>query len=55
MTTAGFGERLSRIGSHSSLTFSVHPHMLRHGCGYKLVNNGHDTRSIQRYLGHKNI
>ena len=55
MTTAGFRKLLSRIGSHSSLTFPVHPHMLRHGCGYKLVNDGHDTRSIQHYLGHKNI
>lgn len=33
----------------------VDPHMLRHGYGYKLVNDGHDTRSIQHYLGHKNI
>jgi type 1 fimbriae regulatory protein FimE len=55
MSAAGFRKLLSRIGSHSSLTFSVHSHMLRHGCGYKLVNEGHDTRSIQHYLGHKNI
>lgn len=33
----------------------VHPHMLRHACGYKLANDGHDTRAIQHYLGHKNI
>jgi site-specific recombinase XerD len=33
----------------------VHPHMLRHACGYKLANDGHDTRSIQHYLGHKTI
>ena len=35
--------------------FTVHPHMLRHACGYKLANDGHDTRSLQAYLGHKNI
>jgi len=29
--------------------------MLRHSCGYKLANDGHDTRSLQAYLGHKNI
>jgi type 1 fimbriae regulatory protein FimB/type 1 fimbriae regulatory protein FimE len=29
--------------------------MLRHGCGYALANAGHDTRSQQAYLGHKNI
>jgi integrase len=36
--------------------FQVHPHMLRCGCGYKLANQGVvDTRSLQHYLGHKNI
>jgi type 1 fimbriae regulatory protein FimE len=29
--------------------------MLRHACGYKLANDGHDTRAIQAYLGHRNI
>jgi site-specific recombinase XerD len=29
--------------------------MLRHVCGYKLANDGHDTRASQHYLGHKNI
>jgi site-specific recombinase XerD len=24
-------------------------------CGYKLANDGHDTRALQHYLGHKNI
>lgn len=33
----------------------VHPHMLRHACGYVLANGGHDTRMIQDYLGHANI
>jgi len=35
--------------------FPVHPHMLRHSAGYKLANDGRDTRAIQHYLGHKNI
>jgi hypothetical protein len=26
-----------------------------HACGYKLANDGHDTRSLQDYLGHRNI
>ena len=30
----------------------IHPHMLRHACGFKLAN---DTRTIQAYLGHKSI
>jgi site-specific recombinase XerD len=33
----------------------IHPHMLRHACGYSLANRGADTRLIQDYLGHKNI
>jgi len=55
MTAAGFRKMLSRAGEESTLGFPAHPHMLRHGCGYKLANDGHDTRAIQHYLGHKNI
>ena len=29
--------------------------MLRHARGFKLANDGHDTRALQHYLGHKNI
>ena len=28
----------------------IHPHMLRHGCGFKLANQGIDTRSIRTPL-----
>jgi type 1 fimbriae regulatory protein FimB len=31
----------------------VHPHMLRHSCGYALANRGYDLRLIQDYLGHR--
>ena len=55
MTAAGFRKLLARIGQVAGFDFLVHPHMLRHACGYKLANDGHDTRSIQHYLGHKNI
>jgi site-specific recombinase XerD len=34
---------------------AIHPHMLRHSCGYDLANRGIDTRCIQGYLGHQNI
>ncbi len=33
----------------------VHPHQLRHACGYFLANEGRDTRSIQDHLGHRSI
>jgi type 1 fimbriae regulatory protein FimB/type 1 fimbriae regulatory protein FimE len=52
---AGFARMLGRAGVAAKFAFVVHPHMLRHGCGYKLANDGHDTRSLQAYLGHKNI
>lgn len=55
LTAAGFRKLLARTGEEAALGFPVHPHMLRHGCGFKLANDGHDTRSIQHYLGHKNI
>jgi type 1 fimbriae regulatory protein FimB/type 1 fimbriae regulatory protein FimE len=38
-----------------SRSLRVHPHMLRHACGFYLASRGHDTRAIQVYLGHKNI
>ena len=37
------------------LAMAVHPHMLRHACGYALADQGADTRLIQDYLGHRNI
>ena len=55
ITPAGFRKLLARIGDAAKLPFPVHPHMLRHACGYKLANDGQDTRALQHYLGHKNI
>lgn len=46
---------LARAGRHAGIEFSIHPHMLRHATGYKLANDGQDTRAIQQYLGHRNI
>ena len=54
-TTAGFLKTVARTGAAAKLPFPVHPHMLRHSTGYKLANDGHDTRALQHYVGHKNI
>jgi len=54
-TTAGFRKLIARLGVAAKLEFPVHPHMLRHACGFHLANKGKDTRSLQAYLGHKNI
>ena len=55
MTPKAFHALFGRIGSRAKMQFPIHPHMLRHGCGYALANAGHDTRSQQAWLGHKNI
>jgi len=55
MTAAGFRKLLARLGDGAKFPFPIHPHMLRHATGYKLANDGLDTRALQHYLGHKNI
>jgi len=54
-TTDSFNWMVKRAGKKANFPFQVHAHMLRHATGYKLAGDGHDTRSIQDYLGHKNI
>jgi type 1 fimbriae regulatory protein FimB len=44
---------LERVGERAGI--KVHPHMLRHACGYELINRGKDLRTIQAWLGHKNV
>jgi type 1 fimbriae regulatory protein FimB/type 1 fimbriae regulatory protein FimE len=51
MTRNGFYKLLAKAAELDD----VHPHLLRHGCGFKLVNDGTDTLSIAAYLGHANI
>jgi len=55
LTDSAVRKITARAGVASGLGFPVHPHMLRHACGFKLANDGHDTRAIQHYLGHRNI
>jgi type 1 fimbriae regulatory protein FimB len=46
---------IRKYGELAGLPLDAHPHMLRHGCGYALADQGADTRLIQDYLGHRNI
>jgi len=55
LTPRGFAQMLSRAAANIDFPFPVHPHMLRHACGFKLANDGHDTRALQDYLGHRQI
>jgi integrase len=50
-----FLRMVERTAICAKLGIKAHAHMLRHACGYKLANDGRDTRSLQAYLGHKNI
>jgi integrase len=53
--TDSFNWMVKRAGRGAGMPFQVHCHMLRHSAGFKLAGDGHDTRAIQDYLGHKNI
>ena len=55
LTASTVRKLVARAGREARLPFPVHPHMLRHACGFKLANDGHDTRAVQHYLGHRNI
>jgi type 1 fimbriae regulatory protein FimB/type 1 fimbriae regulatory protein FimE len=55
VTRPWFLKMVRRTGELAKLPFPVHPHMLRHACGFKLANDGVDTRALQHFLGHRNI
>ena len=50
-----FYQIIASSGGLAGLPLEIHPHMLRHSCGFALANMGIDTRLIQNYLGHRNI
>ena len=55
MTTRTFRNIVQQAGIKAGFDFPVHTHLLRHACGYQLVNKGTNLRAIQQYLGHRNI
>jgi integrase len=55
LTRSTVNKLVARAGREAKMEFPVHPHMLRHACGYYLANKGIDTRTIQDYLGHVSI
>lgn len=55
LSRSGVLKMMARAGRGAGITVPVNPHMLRHGCGYRLTNAGHDLRAIQAWLGHRNI
>jgi type 1 fimbriae regulatory protein FimE len=62
LSTSSFLKIVARAGElavdengERFMNFPVHPHMLRHACGYWLNAQGHNVRAIQEWLGHKDI
>jgi type 1 fimbriae regulatory protein FimB/type 1 fimbriae regulatory protein FimE len=55
LTARAVRHMVLRAGKVAGLPFPIHPHMLRHACGFYLANKGIDTRAIQQYMGHCNI
>jgi integrase len=50
MTAKSFHALIERLGKRAGMPFPIHPHMLRHACGFALANAGHDTRALQAWL-----
>ena len=46
---------VERAAVSADLGIKAHAHMLRHATGYKQANDSVDTRTLQAYLGHRNI
>lgn len=55
LTTRTVRAMIAKAGEQSGLGFPVSSHQLRHSCGYKLVNDNQNLRSIQLYMGHASI
>jgi integrase len=51
----GWAKMIKRLGVAAGCAFPLHPHMLRHACGSAQANRGRDTRTLQAWLGHRNI
>lgn len=52
MTRQTVSYMIARVSKRAKLPH-VHPHMLRHSCGFYLADKGYDLRLIQDYLGHR--
>lgn len=52
MTRPTVSYLIATVGKRARLPH-VHPHMVRHACGFYLADQGYDLRLIQDYLGHR--
>jgi len=54
LTTNAFFKIVQQAGEKAGCP-KLHPHMLRHACGFFMVEKGTHLRVIQDWLGHRNI
>jgi site-specific recombinase XerD len=54
-TTAGFARMIERAAAGADLRSRHTPICCTNACGYALASEGHDTRAIQGWLGHRSI
>jgi integrase len=47
-STAGFARMLERTATAAGLELKVHPHMLRHACGFALANKATTPEACRR-------
>ena len=55
MASAAAQKVVREAGKRANMPFPIHIHMLRHSCGYALINRGSDLRTVQAYMGHASI
>lgn len=56
LATSAIARIVTQAAKAAEIDIKVHPHMLRHACGYYLANELKlDTRLIQQWLGHTSI
>jgi site-specific recombinase XerD len=55
LSVQGFWTIVRRAGKVAGFKFSIHSHMLRHSCGHHMMREGQHLRTIQDWLGHKDI
>jgi type 1 fimbriae regulatory protein FimB/type 1 fimbriae regulatory protein FimE len=46
---------VQRAGKVAGIKRPIHPHCLRHGCGFYMADKGTHMRLIQDWLGHRRI